>query len=391
MKPRGVDFDTTSLAYECLRGYIHMRHKSMAHYTDIMCDVMRRYNVPLVVEEFHMESGGVPWDAATSHTKLSAKEVKEMEKALADSVRYPAEASKDVLSDRQAMALKLATSYGKTGTAEQKQQLHVYAMVTERYGIPASVTCGEEFYEEYIGTFVLSESDNMVKQFYALQRFHRSAHLTVAELHSEYIRKQIRLDNRAGSSIALHNSRQHQFYQPAMTVSRLLDHLAGAVWRAKVVAREPLELKMSAFCPGVVAWAKEMKSDEYYSNNAMMGIRPSKGDAAARRVSLIAALEQGGDTSNPTLTATNFVKMMLKKGFGLALKPNKGDSKNRRKPLDYTKYAQLVDTYKAGCMRRVGNGGEPMPEFAFLPDDEISYKVKDRKDEEDDDDDDIEL
>ena len=136
-------------------------------------------------------------------------------------------------------------------------------------------------------------------------------------------------------------------------------------------------MRLSAFVPAVLAWAREMTSEEYASLNATVGIRPRKGEPAERRDRLIAALEKAGDrgTSNPALTATNYAKAVLKRGFGLALMPHRGDPKSRRKPLDFSAYAELVDTYRVGCMRPVA-GGAALPGFVYLPGDEIGHPEK---------------
>lgn len=257
------------------------------------------------------------------------------------------------------------------GASDEQQIAHQHGMAVERYAVDEGM-CDVRFFDMFVGT--LADRARMVRQFYALQRFHRAAHLTVAELRDEH--SKLQGDAPPGSSLAaLHKSRQHQFYNPAMEVGRLLDHLAGAAWRDNVVAREALEVRLSAFVPAVLAWAREMTSEEYASLNAMLGIRPSKGEPAERRDRLIAALEKASSkgVSNPALTATSYAKVVLKRAFGVALLPHRGDPKSRRKPLDYSAYAELVDTYKVACMRPAA-AGAALPVFVYLPNDEIGYK-----------------
>ena len=377
--PASNDFDTDSLAYECLSGFVHMRLKSMAHYSGILREVIEeRYHVPLTVQEYHMESGGVPRDLAISHTRLSAKEAKVAEKAIADSVRYPKAASANMLGEASAIALRIQTNYGKSGTAAQRQQLHVYAMVTERFGVVLD-DCDAAFFKDYVGTFVESEAEGMVKQFYALQRFHHALNKTAGELVHMYRDKLKRLNVQQEADIAMYNTRQHQFYQPAIALSKLMDALDVA-WRAKVLRRELLEIPLVHFLPAVASWVACLQRREYTSLNAVLGITPRKGSAPATRGSLLAALSHSGDNTNPTATATNVAKAMLMRGFGLNLKPHKGEP--RRKPIDFALYAAMVDTYGARSMMPPA-GGMVFPDFAFVPDDDVGYPdVADGGDEE---------
>ena len=238
-------------------------------------------------------------------------------------------------------------------------------MAVERYAVDEEA-CDTRFFDRYVGT--LADKARMSRKFYALQRFHLAAHLTVAELRqwSEPQGVEPLLDIPARVL--------REFYQPAIDVSRLLDHLTGATWRVKVVAREVLEVRLSAFVPAVLAWAREMTTDEYASLNAMLGIKSGKDEPVVQRDKLIAALEKANikGTSNPALTATNYTKALLMRGFGLALMPHRGDPKSRRKPIDYSDYATLVDTYKVGCMRLMPPAvGAAQPGFVYLPGDVI--------------------
>ena len=54
--------------------------------------------------------------------------------------------------------------------------------------------------------------------------------------------------------------------------------------------------------------------------------------------------------TNPTTTAANLTKTMLKQGFVVTLKPHKGSPITRRRPLDCELYFAMVDAYKARSM-----------------------------------------
>lgn len=78
--------------------------------------------------------------------RIAGKNTPELQNAIADSVRYPAAASAHVLDERHALALRIETNHGKTGTAVERQQLHVYAMVTERFGVDGEAGIDEAFF-----------------------------------------------------------------------------------------------------------------------------------------------------------------------------------------------------------------------------------------------------
>lgn len=165
-------YDRGSLAYEALTGVIHMRHKSISHFSEILKGALQHdYGVPTT------ETAFAAITVALDHNKKSNKEKRDDEKARAEAVRFSAYSG--IIGDLQAGIL---TEQRKASvvplTDEQLQQLHVYVVDPE--------LCDADFFESYVQTCFNKEDEKMVKQFYAFQRFHMAWQQPLAQLSAKY-------------------------------------------------------------------------------------------------------------------------------------------------------------------------------------------------------------
>ena len=349
------------MAYEALIGVVHMRHKSMRHFTEILVGALQRdYNVETVVTAF------VPPVVPLDHSKKSIKEKRADDLARADAVRE----CYDVISDRQFTKLEERLKTSPEGLEdEQLQQLHVFGMVVRRYAVDPAL-CDVPFYAAYVQTCFNNEGDKMKKQFYAFQRFHAAWQVSADELNVKFKKLLDKIRGEKESIMALYNTKLHEFYKPAMTVSRLLDLLVPG-WRARVRDREPIEVRIGDCAKAVAAWTSALSDSAYDQLIKLLGIVKNEGrDEASTRTRLHSAMTSGTPGKNATKTASQMVDRVLQATFGVPLGKRRG--RDPRCDIDVTLYQALVDKYKCGCFTRVAADVNPFTEFAMVDEDELS-------------------
>ena len=227
-----------------------------------------------------------------------------------------------------------------TGCPEDLQLAHEHVMAVDRYAVDEQM-CDAEFFDKYVKTYL--ERDEMVKQFYALQRFHHVLKDSPAPLEAKY-------DNKLSSS------QMDFFYMPALSASALLDKLAPD-WRALVQNRESVEVRIGD-CPSAVsAWVSGLSDSGYGQLIKLLGIvKKNEGrDAGSTRqmlynaVNAVNADARGMQThgKNPTKTASQMVERLLQATFGVTL--GKRSGRDPRCTIDTSAYHELVEKYKCGC------------------------------------------
>jgi hypothetical protein len=225
-----MGFKRDSMAYEFLLGTIHMRHKSMQHYTHLIKHTLEEdYGIPVELNTVTPER-----DSKGGHRARAAKEISMELSARAQKLRFPAYAK--VLDKQEMRRLKAWIIDGRGMVTvedddDDRQKLHVYAMVCERYQVSPE-RCDEAFFNTYVKTVVKEEAE-MVQLYYALLRLHEVRRLSVDELRAAYNTKLRQLLSGDQSAITMYQARHHQFYKPAIDCIELLDKLAPQ-WRANM-------------------------------------------------------------------------------------------------------------------------------------------------------------
>ncbi len=253
---------------------------------------------------------------------------------------------------RRRTAQKRRAAQMDEGTPEEKQMAYEHGMAVERYAVDEAL-CDVHFFDRYIGT--LADSARMVRQFYALQRFHTALRLTTAELE-------------AAARDARGEEHVRAFFEPAARAAALLDRLSPG-WQEHVHAgRRPAELRLRATVGAVAEWAGEM-TDEQYDR---IGVACTNArDAASSRSKLAEALAGGaggdnGKSKNVTKTATQTANRVLRSVFGVTL----GDRRGRipRCDVDTSAYEALL-VYKCGCL--AADASRPATGFAWVEGDSV--------------------
>ena len=355
------DYDRGSMAYEALTGVVHMRHKSMAHFTEILTESLRRdYAVHTTVTSF-----AAPL-AALDHSKRSNKEKRDDEEARADAVRFPAcsavidDFRAEILAEQRKTAMEPLSD-------EQLQQLHVHGMVSARYGVDPAL-CDGHFLDAYVQTAFNKEDERMTRQFYAFQRFHVARQQSLHQLSAKYRELLKNLKKQNQSAMAMYNAPMHRFYKPSLGASLLLDKMAPE-WRA-ATADTPVAVRIADCIAAVGAWATEQSDGEYNDLLRVLGIagKPTR-DAGANRGKLIATMNAAGTPGkNVTKTATAMIDRVLKAAFGVALGERCGKGTDVTCIIDTSMYGALVEKYQCGCFADVN----PFFGFAMVDGDELS-------------------
>jgi hypothetical protein len=376
-----MGLDTQSLAYELVLGSVHMRNKSMAHYSDIVLDTLARYKIPT---RLHTVQVNVEME---DHVALSSAEKRKADATTADAVRgcttVPSYDEAMVLQgfaelpDEPSTLLKEAEA-----DADIKAQLvHVYKMVMEKYDVAPS-KCDKAFFDTFVKTFVYAEAKEVNLLYFALKRLrYVLSKETTAELVEAYLRSIESAEKQEQSTVMLHSrERLPVFHHPAIAVAALLDEL-DSKWRRKIIERKPLQVKMAHFAPAVKAWLEKLDDAGYNSINAALQLAHKNTAASSTREKLLKCCQDAingvTDKSNPNKSITNAVSSFIGAAFGLSLSPKAlGDSRSgKRKEIYYGLIEELEDKYKAGCMQR-----KPELEGYMFRDEE--YVLEEREDDE---------
>jgi hypothetical protein len=373
---RGViTFDKKSLSYAALSGCIHMRHKSMRHYTEIVEDNLRRYGI--VFEKKVFTAGDAK--GVTRHTEAAHKSRVAEGKADAAAVAYPncavvitdTDAEKlrggtldaSVLRDTDPvdclllMAIKDANVKG--------QLLHVRA-VAMGYDVRAQ-TMDAFFFNTYVETYTPPETARRVFQLRtALLRSHYAVSLSDADLKDRYEGRVCDMAATPESAIIMHDVRQRGLFQPAIAGSGLLAEL-DAEWRRKVREREPIMVVRDKLGSGTKVWLEGLTDEGFVSLHAAMCVELNPRYAGGTRRTLMAAcdkmlLREG----KSALVVVMAVGKVLQGAFGMSLGATMGKQATTRWPVIYEKYSKLIDTYKVGYLRPLTEADLFRADYAFV-------------------------
>ena len=294
-------FDTSSLAYTCLKGCMYMLHKSMLHFPVIIKNTMSDgYGVQLRIKKY--VKGGAWLDAAVEAVKLAArvkKAVKVTDAAEAESV-IAASSAHPFLTEGAFALLKSRQADREQLNPLQLQQLWEYTMAVMKYKVaPSSVDA--EFVEGYIGAYISSSSvRNMNNKFRQLSRFGRAHEDSAAQLQLFYDAEKSAISLSVNSDMSKALGEVHRFWPPAIAACNLLDML-DAEWRRKVdVALQGdgdgdgdsvISFTSKEGAMALLGWVDKMRDDDEYAKLLkVLGIKPRTEQPARTRGKLLESL-----------------------------------------------------------------------------------------------------
>ena len=277
-------FNTSSLAYTCLKGSMYMLHKSMSHFPLIIKNTLSDgYGVQLRIKRF--DGNGQDGKEVEEMAKGFKRKVKESDAAMAQEAIEAARAH-PMLTSTQYGALKARQACqaekDHLSRLEMQQQWEYYMAIILYELRPSKVDA--EFLAEYVGAYCSASSEkSMMEQFRKLSRFGHAHTSTPAQLQKYYDapKEAMNLSDNADITKAL--GKVHDFWPPTIAVCELLDMVAPD-WRSKVSDElgrnnddsEPIRFTSKAGALGLLKWASNMNDDKYAKMLSTLGIKPRK-------------------------------------------------------------------------------------------------------------------